>query len=55
MNPCTLTASVNALANAISCNLSLEETALLAAIFVQLGDTLATIGAQKAICLADED
>lgn len=50
MNPCQLTASVTAVANALACKLSEEEIALLATILVQLGDTLATILAQKAIC-----
>ena len=49
MNPCQLTASITAIANAISNNLSIEKTTLLAAVFVQLGDTLATIAAQRAI------
>ena len=43
MNPLEATASVTALANAIACALTAEEIALLAAILVQLGDTLATI------------
>lgn len=50
MNPCQLTASVTAVANALACKLSEEEIALLATILVQLGDTLATFLAQKAIC-----
>ena len=50
MNPCQLTASVTAIANAVSCNLSIEETTLLAAVLVQLGDTLATIATQRTIC-----
>ena len=50
MNPCGLTAAVTALANAISCELTVEELTLLAAIFGQLGDTLATIATQKGIC-----
>ena len=51
MNPCGLTAAVTALANAISCELTIEELTLLAAIFVQLGDTLATISVQRAACI----
>ena len=50
MNFGGITASVTALANALASKLSLEETAFLAAIFVQLGDTLATITAHRAIC-----
>ena len=44
-----LTGAVTALANAIACNLSADELALLSSILVQLGDTLATIAAQDAI------
>ena len=55
MNPCGLTAAVTALANAISCELTIEELTLLAAIFVQLGDTLATIATQKGICAEEKN
>lgn len=50
MNPCQLTTSVTALANALSCCLSDEEAALMAAVLTQLGDTLATIVTQKELC-----
>ena len=50
MNSCQLTASITALANAISCELNIEEITLLAAVFVQLGDTLATIAARESLC-----
>ncbi len=50
MNACELTASITAIANALSCNLNNDETALLAAILVQLGDTLATIAVQREFC-----
>ena len=50
MNPCELTASVTALANAIACRYSNEELTLLASVLVQLGDTLVTIATQRAIC-----
>lgn len=50
MNSCELTASITAIANAIACNLSNSEITLLAAILVQLGDTLATIAVQKEFC-----
>ncbi|MBR4123392.1 MAG: hypothetical protein IKY45_02450 [Clostridia bacterium] len=50
MNPCELTASVTALANTISCQYNNDELALLASIFVQLGDTLATIVTQRSLC-----
>lgn len=50
MNPCELTASVTALANALACRLDENELNLLSAVLVQLGDTLATIAAQRAMC-----
>ena len=50
MNACELTASVTALANAISCKLDNDEVLLLASILVQLGDTLVTIATQKDFC-----
>lgn len=50
MNPCELTASVTAIANMLSCNLSIDEINLLGSVFAQLGDTLMTIAAQKSLC-----
>ena len=50
VNPCELTASVTALANALACRLDENELNLLSAVLVQLGDTLATIAAQRAMC-----
>lgn len=50
MNPCELSASITAAANAIACKLSNDELTVLAAALVQLGDTLATIATQRAIC-----
>lgn len=50
MNPCELTASVTALANALACRLDENELNLLSAVLVQLGDTLDTIAAQRAMC-----
>lgn len=55
MNSCQLTASITTFANVISNNLSIDETTLLAAIFVQLGDTLATIATQRTICGVVQD
>ena len=49
MDPLELTAAITALANAIACKLSASEIALVASLFVQLGDTLATIAAQQAL------
>lgn len=50
MNACELTASITALANALACKMTVEELSLLGAALTQLGDTLATIAAQKGIC-----
>ena len=50
MNSLELTSAVTALANSIACKLTLSEIALVASIFVQLGDTLATIVARQALC-----
>ena len=50
MNSLELTSAVTALANAIACRLTLNEIALIAGVFVQLGDTLATIAASQALC-----
>lgn len=50
MNHCELTASVTAVANAISCKLTNDEMLLLASVLVQLGDTLVTIATQRNIC-----
>ena len=48
MNSLNLTAAVTAVANAIACSTTPEQLALLASLFVQLGDTLATIATEKA-------
>ena len=50
MTSLELTSAVTALANAIACKLSVDEIALLSSIFVQLGDTLATIAARESLC-----
>ena len=50
MTSLELTSAVTALSNAIACKLSVDEIALLASIFVQLGDTLATIAARESLC-----
>ena len=50
MNACELTASVTAIANMLACQFSAEELSLLGAVLTQLGDTLATIAAQKNLC-----
>ena len=50
MNALELTGAVTALANLIACKLTAEELALAASLFVQLGDTLATIATQESFC-----
>lgn len=55
MNAIELTVAVTVIANGIACQLTVEELALLAGIFVQLGDTLATIAAAKALCEEKEN
>ena len=50
MNSCQLTTAVTAAANALACNLTNEELSLLASVLVLLGDTLAAIAAQRALC-----
>ncbi|MBQ8321456.1 MAG: hypothetical protein IJX92_03730 [Clostridia bacterium] len=49
MNSLELTSAITVLANAIACNLTSSELALVASLFVQIGDSLATIGAQRAL------
>ena len=49
MNSLELTSVITALANAIACKLTAEETSLLSSVFVQLGDTLATIAARESL------
>ena len=49
-----LTSAVTVLANAIACNLTLDQTTLLASILVQLSDTLNTIVAQESLCLDEK-
>ncbi len=49
MSSCELVTLVGTLACSIAKAFSKEETALLGAVFTQLGDTLATIAANEAI------
>ncbi len=49
MNACELTASITAIANILSTELTVNELNLWAAVLTQLGDTLATIAAQKSL------
>ena len=46
--------AITAIANAISCGLSVNELAVASGIFVQIGDTLATIAAQRSLCEDNE-
>ena len=55
MNSVELASVITALANIISCDLSDGQLSLVAALFVQLGDTLATIAAQRALCEQKEN
>ena len=50
MDSLGLTSAITAHANAIACKLTPSELSLVASIFVQLGDTLATIAAQRTLC-----
>ena len=50
MNSLELTGAITVIANAIACRLTVDEIALVAGIFVQLGDTLATIAAHENLC-----
>lgn len=54
MSSCELVTLVSALACSITKVFSKEETALLAAIFTQLGDTLATIAVNDEMNSSDE-
>lgn len=49
-DPLALTTAVNTLAVSIAAGLGDEDLGLLAAILVQLGDTLATISVQRQRC-----
>ena len=55
MGAIELTTGITVLANAICQGLSIDEMALIAGVFVQLGDTIATIAAQKNICQIGEE
>lgn len=50
MNACEITAAITAAANTIACRLDDDAPAFLSSVLVQLGDTPATIGAQRALC-----
>ena len=50
MRALQLTSAITAIANAIACELTVDEITLLASVFVQLGDTLATIASGESLC-----
>lgn len=50
MGSCELSMGVSAFANALANNLSDDGLDVASAVFTQLGDTLATISAQRSIC-----
>lgn len=52
MNTCELSVRIATLANAIAKGLDDEELVLMSAVFMQFGDTLSTISAQRSLCLA---
>ena len=50
VNPCQLTTTITALANAIACGKSVDELNIIGVMLTQLGDTILTIATQKSIC-----
>lgn len=50
MNPCELTTSITAIANALAREWNDDELSLWGAVLSQLGDTLTTIATQRSIC-----
>ncbi|MFT4006300.1 MAG: hypothetical protein QM683_11955 [Lacrimispora sp.] len=55
MQSCELAMLVTSLACCIAQDRSEDEIALISAVLSQLGDTLATIAAQEALCSPDKD
>ena len=55
MKALELTAAITAVANMVACGLTVGELAVVAGIFVQIGDTLATIAAQRALCEEEKE
>ena len=49
-DPLALTTAVSALATAIAAQVNEDQLGLIAAVLVQLGDTLETIAAQRELC-----
>jgi hypothetical protein len=54
MKSLEITGAVTVLANALACQLTATELALLASVLVQLGDTLATIAVVNDLCEKNE-
>ena len=50
MNGNQLTASITALANALTCGMSVDKMNLLGVVLTQLGDTILTLATYKSIC-----
>lgn len=50
MNFCELTAAITTLANALASGKTADDINLLGVFFIQLSDTLLTIGTYKSIC-----
>ena len=50
LNACELTAYITAVANTLSCNLSVEDLELLSSVLLQLGETLDTIATHRRLC-----
>ena len=54
MNPCELTVSITAAANALAAKLTDDQLELLGVTLTQLGDTLLTIVTARSICAEKE-
>ena len=55
MNPCELTVSITAAANALAAHLTTDQVNLLGVTLTQLGDTLLTIATARAVCAPDAE
>ncbi|MBR2894237.1 MAG: hypothetical protein IKC03_01080 [Oscillospiraceae bacterium] len=55
MNPCELTVSITAAANAIAAKLSNDELNLLGVTLTQLGDTLITVATHRSFCCTEKN
>lgn len=55
MDPCGLSIGISILACTIAKDLSDNDLTLLSAVLTQLGDSLATIAAQRGICQAENE